>query len=260
MNKLAVISLSGGIDSTSLLLHLLSKQFTVYAISFDYGQKHIIEIDKAKKNINYLKENGYNINHNIVDISSCNRLLASSLTSNNIKVPEGFYEADNMLSTVVPNRNAIFSSILYGYCLSISNKTSNNVSLSLGVHSGDHAIYPDCRIEFYEKIMDAFKIGNWKSEKISLYIPYITLDKAAILKDALLSSEQLNINFDRIFKNTITSYNPNKEGISSGKSGSDIERILAFDKIGREDPLKYKSSWKRTLKYAKEIEFNYKNK
>ena len=258
MSKSAVISLSGGIDSTSLLLHLISKQFTVYSVSFDYGQKHKIEIDRAKKNINYLKENGYDINHNTVDITSCNKLLTSSLTSNNIEVPEGFYDEKNMLSTVVPNRNAIFSSILYGYCLSISNKTSNNISLSLGVHSGDHAIYPDCRIEFYEKIMDAFKVGNWNSKKVSLYIPYINLDKAAILKDALVSSEQLNINFDTIFENTITSYNPNKEGISSGKSGSDIERILAFDKIGRKDPIKYKNSWIKTLEHAKKIESNYK--
>ena len=260
MNKLAVISLSGGIDSTSLLLHLISKEFIVYAVSFDYGQKHKIEIDRAKKNINYLKENGYSINHNTVDISSCNKLLTSTLTSNKTEVPEGFYEEKNMLSTVVPNRNAIFSSILYGYSLSISNETSNNVSLSLGVHSGDHAIYPDCRKEFYEKITDAFKTGNWGSENISLYLPYINYDKAQILKDAEESIKILNLNFEIIFSNTITSYSPDNNGISNGRTGSDIERILAFDEIGKKDPIKYKSSWENVVQHAKKVESNFKNK
>ena len=113
MNKSSIISLSGGIDSTSLLLHLLAKHSNVYAITFDYGQKHKIEINKAKKNVTYLNSKGYKINHKIIDISDCQKLLSSSLTNKSIKVPEGFYEEKNMFSTVVPNRNAIFSSILY---------------------------------------------------------------------------------------------------------------------------------------------------
>ena len=247
-------------DSTSLLLHLLAKNHTVHAITFDYAQRHKIEIIKAKKNISYLLSKGYKVTHEIIDITSCSKLLSSSLTNIKEEVPEGFYEEKNMLSTVVPNRNAIFSSILYGYALPISSNTSQNVTLSLGVHAGDHAIYPDCRIEFYDKIMDAYKTGNWNSEKISIYIPYIDSDKAEILKDALVSTTKLKLHFNTVFKNTITSYDPDSKGISSGKTGSDIERILAFDKIGRVDPIKYKNKWDDVITHAKNIESNYKNK
>ena len=260
MSKPSVISLSGGVDSTSLLLHLLTKDRSIYAVTFDYGQKHKIEINKTQKNISYLKNKGFLINHEIVDISSCSKLLASSLTKQNIKIPEGYYEEKNMLSTVVPNRNAIFSSILYGYALTISSNLSKNITLSLGVHAGDHAIYPDCRIEFYDKIMDAFKSGNWNSERVSIYIPYINGDKADILKDALESTKKLKLDFTTIFKNTITSYNPNEKGISNGKTGADIERILAFDKIGIKDPIKYKEKWEVVLKNAKKIQEDYRKK
>ena len=114
MSKLSVLSLSGGMDSTSLLLHLLANNHTVHAITFDYAQRHKIEIIKAKENISYLISKGYKVTHEIIDITSCSKLLSSSLTNINEEIPEGFYKEKNMLSTVVPNRNAIFSSILYG--------------------------------------------------------------------------------------------------------------------------------------------------
>ena len=81
------------------------------------------------------------------------------------------------------------------------------------------------------KIIESFSIGNWDSDKISLYLPYINFDKKEILKDALTSTDFLNLDFNSIFKNTITSYAPDKNGISNGKTGSDIERILAFNAI-----------------------------
>ena len=163
-----------------------------------------------------------------------------------------------MKSTFVPNRNAIFSSILYGYAITISKQFNTNVSISLGVHSGDHAIYPDCRQEFYNKLFDSFQEGNWDSHKIELSLPYIDLDKSKILIDAQKSCKVLNLNFNTIFANTITSYNPNKKGLSSGKSGSDIERILAFNKIGLKDPIKYVESWDSILKNALETEKKFK--
>ena len=134
----------------------------------------------------------------------------------------------------------------------------SEIYLSLGAHSGDHAIYPDCRAEFYNHIIKSFKIGNWDTERISLYLPYINIDKSEILEDALKSCKLLNLNFNKIFKNTITSYNPNKNGLSDGKTGSDIERILAFDKIGLKDPLNYNFTWEEVLKNAKKTEKNFK--
>ena len=89
-----------------------------------------------------------------------------------------------MKHTVVPNRYAIFASILYGYALSIATKNDTSVKIGLGVHSGDHEIYPDCRPEFYDALEHAFKVGNWDSEKVSFYLPYLEGDKETILMDA----------------------------------------------------------------------------
>ena len=105
MSKIAVMSLSGGMDSTGLLLDLIADDYSVHAISFDYGQKHKIEIDKAKKNIEYISSNGIKVEHDIVDLNSIVTLLDSSLTDDSKDVPEGHYEVEQMKSTVVPNRN-----------------------------------------------------------------------------------------------------------------------------------------------------------
>ena len=258
MIKTSIISFSGGLDSTSLLLHLLSKENKVYCLSFNYGQKHQIEITKAKHNIEYFNSRGYDVKHKIINLKDCADILSSSLTNPHKTIPKGYYKEESMMSTVVPNRNAIFSSILYGYALTVSKHINDNVSISLGVHSGDHAIYPDCRKDFYDKIMESFKIGNWDSNKIDIYLPYLTYNKSDILEDALKSIKKLNLNFDKVFKNTITSYNPDKDGLSEGKTGSDIERILAFDSLGLKDPLDYKDSWENVLEYAKKAEKDFK--
>ena len=108
--------------------------------------------------------------------------------------------------------------------------------------------------------MHAFKIGNWDSDKISLHLPYIKFNKSNILSDALDSCKKLKLNFNTIFKNTITSYSPNNDGISDGKTGSDVERILAFNSIGLKDPLTYTDSWNNVLKNAKLLEKKHSNK
>ena len=257
MSKIAVMSLSGGMDSTGLLLDLIADDYSVHAISFDYGQKHKIEIDKAKKNIEYISSNGIKVEHDIVDLNSIVTLLDSSLTDDSKDVPEGHYVEEQMKSTVVPNRNSIFSSIVYACALSKAIKFDKKVIVALGVHSGDHAIYPDCRPEFYNSLSDAFSIGNWDSDKVSFYLPYLHFDKSYILKRALISSKKLGLEFDKVFFNTMTSYNPDSEGLSSGKSGADVERILAFNSIGRKDPIKYVKKWDEILSDALEIEKKY---
>ena len=227
----AVMALSGGMDSTGLLVRLLADGYKVSCISYEYGQKHNIELDRAKSNIAYLAENGYYVEHQIADLSSAMGIFHSALTSSEIDVPDGHYEEEQMKATVVPNRNAIFSSILYGYALSIALREGVDVEIALGVHSGDHAIYPDCRPEFYDSLAQAFEIGNWDSEKVSFNLPYIDGDKEMILREALVSCEKLDLDFDTIFANTNTSYNPDSQGRSSGRSGADVERILAFHAI-----------------------------
>jgi 7-cyano-7-deazaguanine synthase len=227
-NQKVVVSFSGGMDSSSLILRYLADGCHVVAVSFLYGQKHSIEIEYAKKNIALLQKNGCNIHHEIADLSSAMHLFSSALLSDDTLVPEGHYEEEQMKATVVPNRNAIFSSLIYGKALSIAIQHDEEVKIGLGVHSGDHAIYPDCRPEFYDAIHNAFTLGNWESEKVSFDLPYLHGEKSTILKDALASCDTLGLNFDEVFSNTLTSYNPDSMGRSSGKSGSDIERILAF--------------------------------
>lgn len=246
----AVMALSGGMDSTGLLIHLLSKGYKVSCISYEYGQKHNIELERAKANIEYLSQNGYSVEHQIADLSSAMGLFHSALTSEEIEVPEGHYEEEQMKATVVPNRNAIFASILYGYALSVALREDTEVIIALGVHSGDHAIYPDCRPEFYDSIGNAFAVGNWDSEKVSFHLPYIDGDKETILRDALVSCQKLDLDFDTVFANTNTSYNPDSQGRSSGTSGADVERILAFHAIGRKDPVEYVKSWEDVLRGA----------
>ena len=246
----AVMALSGGMDSTGLLLRLLADGYKVSCISYEYGQKHRIELERAKANIGYLEGEGHQVEHKIADLSSAMSLFHSALTSEDIEVPEGYYEEEQMKVTVVPNRNAIFASILYGYALSVSHREDCDVEIAMGVHSGDHAIYPDCRPEFYSAIAGAFALGNWGSDRVSFHLPYIDGDKETILRDALESCSVLNLDFEKIFENTISSYNPDSEGRASGTSGADIERILAFHALGREDPIEYTKPWKDVLQGA----------
>jgi 7-cyano-7-deazaguanine synthase len=253
----AVMALSGGMDSTGLLLRLLEQGYNVSCLTFNYGQKHAIEIDKAKNNIQYLLDNGIKVEHRISDLSSIMSLFHSSIITNEENIPEGFYEEEKMKSTVVPNRNAIFTSVMYGYALSISKKEDTEVLIALGVHSGDHIIYPDCRPEFYNSLDKAFKIGNWDSDRVSIHLPYINRDKEYILKDSLVSCNKLGLAFDIVFANTITSYNPNVNGVSSGTSGADVERILAFHAIGRKDPIEYVKSWEEVLSGALKSKLKY---
>ena len=250
MSKIAVMAFSGGMDSTGLLMNLLADDFEVHTLSYDYGQKHKIELERAKANIQYLSENNIQVSHKIVDLQSAMSVFYSALTTDDYEIPEGHYEEEQMKQTVVPNRNAIFASILYGYALSIALKEDCGVSIALGVHSGDHAIYPDCRPEFYAAIAKAFETGNWESERVSFHLPYIEQDKEYILRDSLVSCDELDLDFDIVFSNTNTSYNPDSEGRASGKSGADVERILAFHAIGREDPVEYVDEWEMVLKNA----------
>lgn len=248
--KYVIISWSGGMDSTALVLKKLVEGYTVYTFGFDYGQKHIIELQKVQDNIQYFANHNIRVLNNVVDLRSMFAGIESSLMLGGDDIPEGYYEEDNMKQTVVPNRNGIFASILYSHALSLYKKLQAPIEIALGVHSGDHAIYPDCRQEFYEQLMTAFTTGNWDSEHVSLSLPYLHLDKADILQDAILNCAQLNLDFDTVFRNTNTSYDPNPDGSSNGRTGSDTERVLAFHSIGRKDPVAYSIPWEEVLAYA----------
>lgn len=138
--KKAILSLSGGLDSTCLLMYLLSNDYEVKSYSFQYGQKHQVELEKVKRNIEFLKGKGFKLSHQIIDLRDCFSDSNSSLHVGGAPIPEGHYAEENMKSTVIENRNVIFSAIIYGKALSWANKTESNVDVFLGLHSGDHCL------------------------------------------------------------------------------------------------------------------------
>ena len=260
--KQAVLSLSGGMDSSTLLLHLLANGYKVTALSFDYGQKHRVELERAQQLVDYLKANDIHINYQVIRLDGLTSLLNSALVSGGDEVPEGHYAEENMKATVVPNRNKIFSSLVQSVALSIANETESDVSICLGIHSGDHAIYPDCRQEFRDADMEAFQIGNWDSERVSYYTPYLEGDKYTILQDGLQACDTLGIDFDEVYSRTNTSYKPFPSGNSDYKSASSVERIEAFIALGRPDPVQYEDEtgpvdWMVAKTHAEEVLSSY---
>ena len=163
-----------------------------------------------------------------------------------------------MKDTVVPNRNKIFSSIVQAVALSTANKKNTEVYISLGIHAGDHAIYPDCRQEWRDIDHQAFIEGNWDTERVKFYTPYLNGDKFDILKDGEVCCEKLGLNFDEVYKRTNTSYKPYPSGNSDYKSASSVERIEAFIKLGRPDPVTYEDEdgvtpWDEVVNHVKEV-------
>ena len=269
--KQAVLSLSGGMDSSSLLLHLLANGYQVTALGFDYGQKHKVELERATSLVEYLNTNRLThtdhvpggfiqafpvVKHQIIKLDGLSQLLNSALEEGGQDVPEGHYEQDNMKETVVPNRNKIFSSLIQAVALSIATKNSDDdctigqpVEIAMGIHAGDHAIYPDCRQEFRDADFEAFKIGNWDSDLVTVTTPYLELNKFDILEDGQRSCDILGLDFDEVYKRTNTSYKPIKhyyrpetnafKWYSDYKSAASVERIEAFIKLGRPDPVEY---------------------
>ncbi len=110
--KHVVVSLSGGMDSSTLLLKALNEYETVTALSFDYGQKHKVELQRAQSLVDYLNENGHKVTYKQIQLNGLVDLLDSALVEGGDEVPEGHYAEDNMKATVVPNRNKIFASII----------------------------------------------------------------------------------------------------------------------------------------------------
>ena len=158
MIKQSVLSLSGGMDSSTLLLRMLADGYKVTAISFDYDQKHKVELERAKQLVDYInwKENQiagdgprppfWPVEHHVIRLEGLSGLLHSTLVTGGEEVPEGHYEEENMKATVVPNRNKIFASIIQAAALSIADKTNEDVMIGLGIHSGDHCFSKDTNI------------------------------------------------------------------------------------------------------------------
>jgi len=289
MNKQAVLSLSGGMDSSTLLLHLLTNGYEVTALSFDYGQKHNVELEHAKDLVKYINENpsrlfhqnGFEetyplVKHQVIELKGLSELLNSALVTGGEEVPEGHYAEENMKATVVPNRNKIFSSIIQAVALSIAEQKNTDCAIAMGIHAGDHAIYPDCRQEFRDIDFEAFKAGNWGVERVNVYTPYLDTDKFGILEDGDKCIECLRLDFNEVYKRTNTSYKPihwtwtdvngeiRSKWYSDYKSASSVERIEAFMKLGKPDLVEYAdeegpTTWRIVTNHVKQILENHAN-
>jgi 7-cyano-7-deazaguanine synthase len=270
--KHVVVSLSGGMDSSTLLLRCLKEYDSVTAISFDYGQKHKIELERAASLVNYLNDKEQEVTYRQIQLNGLVDLLDSALVTGGEDVPEGHYAEDNMKATVVPNRNKIFASITQAVALSVANRTGETCDIALGIHAGDHAIYPDCRQEFRDADDAAFRMGNWEAERVGYFTPYLEGDKFTILQDGEVLCEELGLDFDEVYSRTNTSYKPIYycqgdefgEWYSDYKSASSVERVEAFIKLGRPDPAPYADetgpvTWEHVVAEVTKVLINHNN-
>src|SRR5574343_1180433 len=203
-----LLSLSGGLDSTTLLAWLLDQGHEVEGVCFDYGSKHNqFEIESVFPITAF-----YRIRLQILNLKHAFLGFESNLLLGGDEIPEGHYNDETMKQTVVPCRNIIFISLLSGLAES---KGMNAVALA--IHSGDHAIYPDCRPSFYYAMKDAINEGTDK--KISLMAPFLNIDKAEIVRRGLV----LNVPYEL----TRTCYKHQR--IACSKCGSCRERLEAFE-------------------------------
>lgn len=225
-----------------LLVKLLNEGYEVKTYSFDYGQKHDIELKKVKKNIEFLQSKGLPVEHQILNVRDCFSDSASSLHKNGEDIPKGDYSIENQKSTVIENRNVIFSSIIYGKALAWSKKTNSDIVISLGIHSGDHSVYPDTTEESFKAAEHCFRVSNWGSERIHYIAPFVKHNKAGVLNTGINSMLGMNFSIediDEVLKNTHSCYDPNENGESCGECGTCKERLEAFALCKWIDPIKY---------------------
>jgi 7-cyano-7-deazaguanine synthase len=222
----AVLSFSGGLDSTTVLAWLLRKEFgKIHCVNFQYGSKHNEHERKAAEAVlaHYTSAAATcEITYEVVDLSSAFAGMQSNLLLSGADIPEGHYEAENMKQTVVPARNLIFLSILSGMAWSRKSRY-----VAIGVHHGDHAIYPDCRPEFC-KIMDtAIFLGTDKN--VQVLAPFINMTKGQIVKYGTRIHVPYHLT-RTCYKNQVT---------ACGKCGSCVERQEAFTYNKMHDPIPY---------------------
>ncbi|MFC4699781.1 7-cyano-7-deazaguanine synthase QueC [Glaciecola siphonariae] len=215
--KKVVIIYSGGMDSYTVLRQADHEGYQVFPVAFNYGQRHSKELDVAKR---VCERYGYPFQ--LVDVSAINPLLKGSALTDDIDVPEGHYEEASMQQTVVPNRNMIMLSMAVAYAVSIGAE-----AVYFGAHSGDHAIYPDCRTEFVEAMNAVCQIANY--DAIDIRAPFIGSSKIDILRTGLA------LGFD--YSETWTCYKGLEK--ACGKCGSCQERLEAFALNEAIDPIAY---------------------
>jgi 7-cyano-7-deazaguanine synthase len=230
-NKKAVVLLSGGLDSATILARAIKNGYQVCAISFSYGQRHIIELEKAKQ---IAKTMGAS-EHRIIDIDLAS-IGGSALTSD-IDVPKNSLDQNSDIPiTYVPARNTIFLS----YALAVA-EVLGSKAIFIGVNVLDYSGYPDCRPEYIEAFEHMANLATRagveavrKSDRLKIHTPLIHLTKAEII----IEGTKLGVDYSK----TISCYDPSDAGLACGSCDSCLLRKNGFEDAGIPDPTKYAKS------------------
>lgn len=219
----AIAIVSGGMDSVTLAYLLKHEGHDLHLLGFDYGQRHRRELDYARRAANVL-----DADFDCVDLTSLTPLLTgSALTDTTVPVPEGHYADASMRATVVPNRNAVMLSIAYAVAVAEAADV-----VALGIHAGDHPIYPDCRPDFATAFAQMQRVATqgYSSPTLRLYVPFVEKSKA----DIVVIGTALGVPYEY----TWSCYNGGDQ--HCGKCGTCVERKEAFQIAGVSDPTSYR--------------------
>ena len=218
MKKKVIVLISGGMDSVCSLYDAAEKYSVILGISFNYGSKHNSrEIPFAEYHCKKL-----GVNHITIDLDFMNKHFDSALLQSGGDIPDGHYQNSNMKQTVVPFRNGIMLSIAAGIA-----ESKDAVGLVIAAHSGDHAIYPDCREDFLESISNTIRLGTYVD--VEVIRPFVAMSKDEIAK----RGDLLGIDFSK----TWSCYKGME--LHCGKCGTCVERKEAFHLAGLKDPTIY---------------------
>jgi 7-cyano-7-deazaguanine synthase len=224
--KRAVVLLSGGLDSTTTLAITIANGYEVYALSFDYGQRHKIEIEAARRVAKSLGAK----QHRVAKID--NHIFSKSALTDDVDVPKKRSETEiarGIPVTYVPARNTIFLS----YALALA-ETIGSRDIFIGANAIDYSGYPDCRPEFiaaFETLANVGTKAGWEGAHFCIHAPLITFSKAEIIRKAL----ELGVDLSR----THSCYDPSPEGFGCGECDSCLLRLKGFRETGIEDPIRY---------------------
>ncbi len=221
MNAIAIVS--GGMDSVTLAYLLRSQGYDLHLLSFDYGQRHKKELTFARRCAEALKAR-----HSLLDLSSVTPFLTGSALTDSIAVPEGHYAADTMRATVVPNRNAMMLSI--AYAVAVAEQAD---LVGIGVHAGDHPIYPDCRMEFVQLFDRMQQVATEGYSKPGLFLcaPFVEIGKHDIVS--------IGVGLGVPYEQTWSCYKGRE--VHCGRCGTCVERREAFELAGVNDPTIYEA-------------------
>ncbi|MFH8470798.1 7-cyano-7-deazaguanine synthase QueC [Streptomyces sp. NPDC017991] len=218
-----VVVLSGGMDSTTLMAHYTALRHRLLALTVDYGQRHRREIESARRVAEH-----YNATHHVLDLTGLGALLGgSALTDDSVDVPTGHYAEQSMRATVVPNRNAVLANAAVS--VAIAHRAG---TVALGMHAGDHFIYPDCRPAFVTALRELVTVANEGFPTPRVETPFMSWTKGQIAEHGTRLGAPLEVSWS-CYRGGET---------HCGTCGTCYERREAFQQARIPDPTHYLDS------------------